>query len=222
MAYAWRRSEAAVAGNDPGRSSAGRGLPRRGLALLATCGFLAATGCLFTTRTPEPPSDNGVAWKTPSDPESVLVNVSVTFNAKQVANYQRSLDEGFVFNPYDGEKPAGDPTYFVNWGKQREVNAIGDVFTVAQGGVIFTWGLPHPTRLSPPGFPADLYYPNLKYKMVFTHGGGAKTFQGLVDLYFRESPDGWYIYQWDDKKDPADASGNFTLTKVRVDPSVVN
>jgi hypothetical protein len=227
MMNPWRRGGEMPGKNHGDRPSSGRILPGPGLALLAARALLLvlllpAAGCLFTTRTPETPLDNGVPWKNPSDPESVLTNISVTFNAKQVPNYGRSLTEDFTFSPFAGEVSSGDPTRFDNWRKQDDVDAFGSAFGQTRDGIVFTWTLPHPERKPPPGSPADLYFENLKYKMVFTHPAGAKTFQGMVDLYFRQGSDGWSIYRWVDKKDPGDTAGNFTLTKLRVDPSSVN
>lgn len=237
MMDVWRGGAETPGDGDCGRSSAGAGprwlgLPRPsfrwlGLALPVVClslFFLPVAGCLFDTRTPEPPSDNGVAWKYPRIPDSVLTNVSVTFNAKQVPNYQRSLAEGFTFLPFAGEVPTGDPTRFERWDTQQEVDAFGSAFEQTKDGVVFSWGPPRLDAAEVPGLPDDRYYENLKYKMVFTHTAGNKTFSGMVDLYLREGggTDGWSIYKWVDKKDPGDASGNPTLTKLRADPSAGN
>lgn len=167
---------------------------------------------------PEPPQPGDqVPWIDPSTPAKALFNVMVTFRAKSVANYDRSLASDFTFVPAAADADllrAEDPTYFDGWTKQREVAAFTSVFQ-SQGVVTFTWGPPIPPFedmvLDPAGAGGN-YYENLKYQMVFRRSGVDTTFSGLVDLYLREHPGGWSIYKWVDRQD---GLGNATLGLVR-------
>jgi hypothetical protein len=179
--------------------------------------LVPAAGCLFSTRTPEPPSVNNVPWADPDTPARVLTNVQVTFAAKSVANYDRSLASDFTFVLADGDRPevAQDPTYFDGWNKQREVAAFTSIFQNAKETVSFAWGPPIPSFEDMVLDPADTggkYYENLKYQMVFRRSGADTTFSGLVDLYLREQPGGWSIYRWVDRQD---GLGHATLGLVR-------
>jgi hypothetical protein len=198
-------------------------LPWRARVFLAlgvgSCLFLPAAGCLFSARTPESPSVNEVPWLDPNTPVKALTNVQVTFGAKSIANYDRSLASDFAFEPDAADAAdvrAVDPTFFDNWTKQREVAALTSVFQQSEGTVTFTWGPPHPSSLNMLTDNADpgggKFYENLKYQMVFRRTGADTTISGLVNLYLREQTGGWSIYKWIDQQD---GLGNATLGRVR-------
>ena len=223
MMHALRPSPEVPGDGDLGRRSVESGLPRRVRAFLVlglgSFLFLPAAGCLFSTRTPELPSVNNVPWTDPNTPEKALTNVAVTFSAKSVANYDRSLASDFTFvaSPEDMQRVigGGDPTAFDGWNKQREVAAFTSVFQQSEGTLRFTWGPPIPAAsemLLDTDVGGGQYYDNLKYKMVFSRTGRDTTFTGLVDLYLRESTGGWTIYKWVDQQD---GLGNETLGLVR-------
>jgi len=221
MAHALRSAPGSPEDGDFGRRPTGSGLPGRVRVFLAlglgSLLLFPLAGCRFSTRTPEPPSVNNVPWQDPDTPAKVLYNVQVTFSAKSIANYDRSLADDFTFYLADEDKPdvAQEPTYFEGWNKQREVAAFTSVFQNSKETVAFSWGPPVPPFEDMIPDPADAggkYYENLKYQMVFRRSGADTTFSGLVDLYFREQPGGWSIYKWVDRQD---GLGHATLGLVR-------
>lgn len=205
---------------DLDRRPAGWSLPCRVRAFLAlgvsSSLLLPAAGCLFSTRTPEPPLVNNVPWVDPIVPARALTNVQVTFAAKSVANYDRSLATDFTFVPAEADRQSGDPTFFDGWNKLREVQVFTSVFQQSEGTVTFTWGPPIPVFEDMLTDEADSqggrYYENLKYKMVFSRTGADTTISGLANLYLREQTGGWSIYKWVDQWD---GLGNATLGLVR-------
>jgi hypothetical protein len=191
-------------------------VPVRGLAASLV---LLAAGCLFSTRTPESPSVNEVPWIIPDTPAKALTNVQVTFGAKSVANYDRSLDSDFTFIPSEADLAlvtGSDPTFYDGWNKNREVAAFTSVFQQSDGTVTFNWGPPIPPETGMLTDDADTrggkYYENLKYRMVFRKTGADTTISGLVNLYLRQETAGWSIYKWIDKQD---GLGNGSLGLVR-------
>jgi hypothetical protein len=190
---------------------------------LGTALLLPVAGCIFSTRTPEAPSVNEVPWVDPISAARALTNVQVTFSAKSVGNYDRSLTSDFAFIPSQADRAIPDsPTFYDGWNKQREVTAFTAIFQQSDGTVTFTWGPPNPAvtnmltdDLDPNG---GKYYENLKYQMVFRRAGADTTISGLVNLYLREGTGGWSIYRWVDQQD---GSGNATLGLVRFKEKVV-
>jgi hypothetical protein len=206
------------AAGDPtlGRPSAGRGSsrPARVSPALCLCLLLSAAGCIFDTRTPESPNlQPPIAWIEPTSPGAVLTNVRVTFNAKSVGNYRRSLAEDFSFVPDPADVSFISPAnYFDQWSRDDEVNAFSSVFQDS-GGVTFTWPAPVPTPVPVSGTPDASFYENLRYKMEFKKVGADTTISGKADLYLRQESGGsWFIYKWMDKQD---GLGNATLGLVR-------
>jgi hypothetical protein len=162
----------------------------------------------------------GVPWLDPITPARALTNVRVTFSAKAVPNYDRSLADDFTFVPAPADldlvSASGDPTFFDNWTKQRELAAFTSVFLQSPGTVSFAWGPPDPDTItllsdgSDPG--GGEYYPHLKYQMLFQRSGADTAISGFVDLYVRQQAAGWQIYRWVDQQD---GSANATLGLVR-------
>lgn len=227
MMHALRPAPGIPKDGDLDRRPVGSGLPCRvwvflALGLGSFLLLLPAAGCLFSTRTPELPSVNNVPWADPIAPEKVLTNVLVTFAAKSIANYDRSLASDFTFDPADADRQPGDPTYFDGWNKQREVAAFTSVFQQSEGTVTFTWGPPIPrledmlTDDADPG--GGRFYKDLKYRMVFRRSGADTTISGLANLYLRDQSGGWSIYKWIDQQD---GLGNATLGLVRYNRRVV-
>jgi hypothetical protein len=165
---------------------------------------------------------NEVPWTDPLTPAKALTNVQVTFQAKSVANYNRSLASDFTFQPSEADRAfvtaSGDPTAFDGWTKDIEVAAFTSVFgQTGVGTVSLTWGPPVPPAEDMLNDDADpgggKYFENLAYKMVFRQSAAADTtFSGLVNLYLREQTGGWIIYKWVDQQD---GTANETLGLLR-------
>ncbi len=200
----------------PGRAS------RRGLAGCGLISLALSLSCLFSTRTPETPLVNEVPWVDPLTPAKALTNVKVTFQAKSVGNYDRSLASDFTFVPSDADRAfmtaSGEaPTYFDEWTKTLEVQAFTSIFYQLAGTVTFSWDPSDPTAEEMLNDDADpgggKYFENLAYRMVFKQSAAVDTvFSGRVNLYLREQTGGWIIYRWVDQQD---GSPNSTLGLVR-------
>lgn len=208
------------------RRQGGRERPRRapGLAILGLGCLLClpATGCLFSTRTPEFPSVNNVPWLDPIEPAKVLTNVATTLSARSIGNYDRSLASDFTFVPAEADRAylmgSGDPTFYDSppWDKQRELDTLTSIFLESDGRVTFIFGPPIPladamlTDESDTG--GGRFYKDLKYRMIFNRTTSDTTVSGLVNLYLRETTAGWSIYKWVDQQD---GLGNPTLGLLR-------
>jgi len=211
-------------GGGPSRRGGYRSRAPLAGALLFLAAFPLACG-LFRTRQPEDPggSNTGVKWLNPTAPDSVLRNIQVTFNAKSVNNYDRSLtDEAvpphkFGFEPDPADVALTGEEFFANWDKAREVNTFSNIFQQSPGNVSFTW-TPSGDPLSVPDQPNDRFYEDLAYRMVWTRTGADTTFSGKCDLYMRETSGLWAVYRWVDKQD---GSANATLGLLRWKGKVV-
>lgn len=191
--------------------------------LAVVCAFaIALSGCIFSTRDPNPPpsTEANVEWKNPTEPATVLQNLKVTFGARTEANWGRSLTDDFSIVPDPSDVAEFGSEVFANWSKAKESQAVRDFLQsalAAQATASLTWTPAGSTKNSPDG--DGVYYDDLKYLARFGTPAGADTaFSGLVDLYMRESTGGiWAIYKWEDKRDD---TTNRTLAWLRREPQL--
>ncbi|MFH0777475.1 MAG: hypothetical protein V2A71_02475 [Candidatus Eisenbacteria bacterium] len=176
----------------------------RSLAAVFFLAVLFLTGCgLFEPRTPDKPGSGAVPWISPTEPETVFVNVKRAIEGKVVENYVRSLTTDFAFHPDPSdstELSATRPGIFDDWtvdGAERQVSqAILD--QASSLSLTFT------QRDAPIYVSADDAVFFLKYELrVVYKAGGADVFYGLADFLMRRETDQfWYVYTWIDKRDP--------------------
>jgi hypothetical protein len=179
------------------------------LVLVAASGM----GCIFDTRTPDPPGDPPIPWINPTEPRLVLENIKVTLNRKSASNYTRSLSDDFAFEPDVTDAGTVGESFFAGWNKDREGAAFSQIVNSA-GTINFIW-TPKGDPLSVPDKPEDKYYENIVYSMQFAKTQpepGNITFSGKADLYLRETGGVWAVYKWVDKRD---GSTNSTLGMAR-------
>jgi hypothetical protein len=183
----------------------GRNRLRLGLVWLV----IAASGCLFSPRSPQQAIGNEVKTKNPTSPDSVLYNIQVSMVAKSADTYGRSLADDYLFiaDPADVSQ-TGDNIFYENLNKSREVEIFRNLLNVqSPAGFTFTWGPP----IDPPiGLenPNEVYYKDLKYQMRLTGVATPVTSSGKMDLYLREANGLWSVFRWEDKRD---GSANQTL-----------
>jgi hypothetical protein len=183
--------------------SAGRAVLSFALGSLLCSG---AIGCkIFAVRQAAPPTTvSGPKWVTPSLPESVLLNIRVTINARSLTNYSRSLADTFTFVPDPGEE-GPVVTYFDGWTREQEIAAMGSILSAdTTQRMALTWTAPngqsYASLLRSVGDNSK-YFENLEYELITSSTVSSKkdTTLGRVDLYLKETNDGWYVYKWQDK-----------------------
>ena len=175
-----------------------------------------AFGCgIFDTRTPQEPEGPSVPFVTPVDRESVvLTNMEVSFEAKQVTNYDRSLyddDENtFYYLPPPAEEADFLATFPGGYSRSDEIN-VTTANLGAPGTLSVTWGIP--AEPVPGDEEGVTVIQNLSYEFVFTDGEQTKTYSGACNLLFREGDiDGFQLSGIEDLGGTAD---NWTRLKLR-------
>lgn len=210
MTAGWKRDGAA----GPAARGAGSHRGRRGRKTIVTAGLLVSLvsgGCIFSTRAPHDPAGQEVPWISPDRTEAVLENIRVTFNAKSVENYNRSMADDFTFKPADPDDIATGGGCFDGWNKEREVQVFSDILTkTSTQKITFTWGT-HGEPESVPERPEDRLYRLLPYKMVFAPPADT-TFEGKANLYMRAVNGLWALYRWEDVRVSAET---MTLGRLR-------
>jgi len=178
-------------------------------------GLAGGGGCFLSARTPEAPqSQNQVPFINPTSMAIVLQNVQVTFAAKSVNNYQRSLDPSFTFVPDPADATeSGNPILWQNWNMQQEVQVFTQILNLPEAVTLsFSW--PNSTGLTELSTdqPNVYYYKDLQYNMTLFHASKDTIFSGKADLYMKETNGSFAITEWLDKRD---GSPHATLGLVR-------
>lgn len=183
-----------------------------GMVLIA--GLIAGCG-IFDTRTPQEPEGPSVPFVTPVDQERVvLTNIEVTFEAKQVTNYERSLyDDGegsFYYLPPPAEEADFNANYPGGYSRSDELTAV-NANLGAPGDLAVTFG--EPSAPVPGEEEGVTIIRNLEYQFVFTNGDQTRTYSGTCNLLFREGDvDGFQLSGIEDLGGSAD---NWTRLRLR-------
>ena len=174
---------------------------------------------LFSTRTPEPPSEGGdpYAWIPPTEPDMVLSAITRAFRGLHKEDYLNLLaapsdtSPGFVFVP-DPQVAQQQGNLFENWGTGEEEAFIHNLFQQLdpQADQLFTWehtrtegGTQEYTLVT--DYHLDLVYTGLRETLPTEMAGRA-------ELSVRLGPGNYYqIYTWRDIG--ADSVASFSALK---------
>jgi hypothetical protein len=170
--------------------------------------LLFASGCIFDTRDPDPPSDGQeIPYENPTEPRIVLSNTKATLELFSSGNYINALLPDFTVTPAPIDEADWQGR---TWTVQQEQSATDAILAAARGTI------PDQTRDAGtgPGGERQEYYENLGYEIVFTQGAATVTYSGKANLYFREDAGIWRIYDWIDLED---GSGHPTWGRLRLD-----
>jgi uncharacterized protein (DUF608 family) len=106
------------------------------ITLVLILSSLLVCGCeLFTTRDPQPPDGaNGGGWQFPSEPRTVLDNLSESVGRRSSVDYLRSFATSDVGLPEmrfvaDPGSAANYPGLFDDWGIRQETAFVGSLFS---------------------------------------------------------------------------------------------
>jgi hypothetical protein len=186
------------------RNRWGQSWPRLAAAMGIVWVAAAAGGCLFQPREAGPPGEKPPVRRIQfTDPESVLTQVEITLEAKYVPFYQDCFFEQEVLMEMDPGEAGGlsiSLPAFPDWTRQAEAGRMRDVLssmgTDRQLDVI--WGDTEGK------WRTGDYYEGLEYTLVFTQGVEAVTYEGRVDLYYKQVGGLYYIWRWVDTQQTQD------------------
>ena len=93
--------------------------------------MLVSVGCsLFEPREADAPGSSGTPWQVPTVPTAVFRNMENGLEDLTGVNYERSLNDAFVYIPDGGTLSQFPPGRFDNWTRQDEVTVtqriVGD------------------------------------------------------------------------------------------------
>ncbi len=170
--------------------------------LLAGCFLFCGCG-LFNPRDPQKPGEDGVAWISPTDPETLFVDIKNSMEGKVVANFERCfVDTGFAFHPDPADSldllSTLQRDVFAGWDLAVELSVVQRIFDEASSITLTLTSRDSPVFVSAE---ERIYY--YKYELqVLYRVGNAELFRGLLDYHVRSVGGLWYVNVWLDKRDP--------------------
>lgn len=178
------------------RAHAGRRRFRPAPVLLLAAA-LGLAGCgLFTPREPEPPTEGGSPYTSPTDPQIVVDNLRAAVTNLNTQTYRRSLASSFSFTP--ASDAASEPIW-TGWGPSEEQSYFNTLAAAAQSTVqpelTFTDATLTLVR-------EELYAYEASYTLSVQHSrsNAPTTVQGRLrwEIGLNAEDDLWYLEQWID------------------------
>ncbi len=139
---------------------------RASLVPLLVCLTVVPLGCGDSGTNPPPPPSGG--YDAPATREMVLQNLQRSYNERNVTEYTKILDDGFVFFLSDGDVNGGLPS---QWGRDVETDANTHLFseiedpmgrwplcTAIQMDVVFENGVTWTPVPNPAAAPDETWY----------------------------------------------------------------
>lgn len=161
--------------------------------------LLFASACdVFSTRTPDPPINEGGTYVQPSEPEQVVANMRNAVAELNARNYRRAFGPTFKFDP-TATAQAQDPSIWTGWGVQDEESYFR-ALAAAAAQTIGDLQLIDETlsALDPSTFTYQA-----TYLLTVNHRRGdlAETLNGRLVWTIEQGEDGlWYITEWSDRE----------------------
>lgn len=162
----------------------------RAVVLLA---FTAGTGCIFEVRDAAPP-DSGSTWVVPDDPQRVFQNMKTGLEDRTGANYFRSLNDAFAFNPTATDSVTQPPGTYDNWTVDVEKDVTDNILANASTVVVnFT------DRVQIQDTSVEVKF-DLRYELILTDAisGTDTSYKGAAQFTMVNGSKGWQLSRWRD------------------------
>ena len=169
--------------------------------------LMAAGGCVLEPREAESPDsgDEGT-WITPNLPKDVFVNLTTGLAADANSNYERSLDQNFIFIPLPEDVSALGSEVFEGWNKEIEMEMLTRLKGIFLGERAIQFGDENMVFDREDELLGRWEFEG-EYIITLDPGDGSpiETYSGRAIFYLEKQTQGWMLTKWED----IDVSGSF-------------
>jgi hypothetical protein len=184
------------------------------LLAIAACALslAGAGGCFFSPRDPQvavPFDSTTTRWRQPNDAGTLVRNVKVTFEDRQITFYERSFRPEtfqFIADPQDVIDFAAQQQFpFVDYGLEQEKRVASTIFNNAQvDRIVVEYG---DTLVKEMGSDAvsdtarwQIEYDLLLMDSVSEESEDTTRYAGVLTFYMRDFAGEWRLYAWVDNR----------------------
>lgn len=188
----------------------------RRLALLSLVVPLAAGGCLFEPREPEPPTTQAIDYLPRSNPDNIWENCRLALINRDTGGWDTAVSESFRYEPDSDTRQAYPDIDWGQWGKDREMSFINSWFS---SGVQIQADL-RETEINTPGGADGFAEWELIYLLTVTDSqtGTVTRYRASAVLQFTLEGSYYYLSYWRDEQgeeDPDTGAALETMGRLR-------
>ena len=163
------------------------------IVMAALLGAGVLSGCIFETRTPEPPGSDTSSWVTPEVSSTVFQNMKTGLEELDGINYNRSLNELFTFIPLPDDVSQFPQGTFENWTADVEKLVVEGIVSGATA-ISVSFEIVKQTIDQ-----SELAQYEANYTLTLTDvAAQEETFKGKGRFDITRSSRGWELVRWED------------------------
>lgn len=167
--------------------------------LLLAAVLLTSAGCLFTPRTPEPPTSGSIEYLPRDLPENIWANAQTSLNEKDAPGWNDAISENFEYFPDSAAEAQFPPGTFDDWNKEDEMRFINAFY---DSDVTIVSLMREEDYVIPPPSGDEVDWENVIYYLrVETNDDESETrYRASAIITFKLEGSFWYIYRWRDQQ----------------------